>query len=249
MQPLQGETFIRWKPAGLYNGLLAPLFNYSIKGVIWYQGESNTGGGKPQEYKELFVTLINNWRDKWDQGDFPFLYVQLANFMQSYDHPTESAWAELREKQLKTLAILNTGMVVTIDIGEWNDIHPLNKQDVGKRLALAAKKIAYGEDDIVYSGPIYESMQIEGNKITLTFKHTGSGLTFKGNDKSHAFAITGADNQFVWANATIENNKVIVWSDKISHPVAVRYAWADNPVAILYNLEGLPASPFRTDDR
>ena len=246
MEPLQGETFIRWKPAGLYNGLLAPLFNYSIKGVIWYQGESNAG--KPKEYKELFATLINDWRKKWSQGDFSFLYVQLANFMQSYNHPTESGWAELRESQLKTLTLPNTGMAVTIDIGEWNDIHPLNKKDVGKRLSLAAGKIAYGENDIVYSGPIYESMQIEGNKIVLSFKHIGSGLILKGGDRFHSFAIAGVDNQFVWANAKIENNKVVVWNDTVAHPVVVRYAWADNPVNVdLYNLEGLPASPFRTD--
>jgi sialate O-acetylesterase len=248
MEPLQGETFFRWKPTGLYNGLLAPLFNYAIKGIVWYQGESNIGEGRSQEYKELFVTLINDWRKEWRQGDFPFLYVQLANFMQSYNHPTESHWAELRESQLKTLIVPNTGMAVAIDLGEWNDVHPLNKQDVGRRLALAARKIGYGEDNIVYSGPIYESMQIDGNKIILSFEHTGSGLVLKGGDKSYSFAIAGADDQFVWANAKIENNKVVVWSDDIAHPVAVRYAWADNPAnAGLYNLEGLPASPFRID--
>jgi len=246
MEPLQGETFFRWKPTGLYNGLLAPLFNYAIKGVIWYQGESNIGEGRAQEYKELFVTLINDWRKEWRQGDFPFLYVQLANFMQSYNHPTESHWAELRESQLKTLIVPNTGMAVAIDLGEWNDVHPLNKQDVGRRLALAARKIGYGEENIVHSGPIYESMQVDGNRIILSFEHTGSGLVLKGGDKSYSFAIAGADNQFVWANAKIENNKVVVWSDDIAHPVAVRYAWADNPAnAGLYNLEGLPASPFR----
>ncbi len=247
MKPLESETFVRWKPAGLYNGLLAPLFNYAIKGVIWYQGEANTGN--PQEYNDLFTTLINNWRKEWSQGDFPFLYVQLANFMKSYDQPTESYWAELREAQLKTLALPNTGMAVTIDIGEWNDIHPLNKQDVGKRLALAARKIAYKEDDVIYSGPVYESMQIEGNKIILSFRHTGSGLMLKGEDLSRSFAIADQYNQFFWAkNVTIEDNRVIIWNDEIDYPTAVRYAWADNPdTAILYNLEGLPASPFRTD--
>ncbi|MDR0506329.1 MAG: sialate O-acetylesterase [Dysgonamonadaceae bacterium] len=246
MEPLQGETFIRWKPAGLYNAMLSPMFNYAIKGVIWYQGESNTG--KPAEYQELFTTLIRNWRNQWKQGDFPFLYVQLANFMKSCASPTESNWAELRESQLKTLALPNTGMAVTIDIGEWNDIHPLNKQDAGERLALVAKKIAYKENDVVYSGPVYKSMQIDGSKIILSFNHTGSGIMFKNDGENHAFAIAGKDMQFVWASAKIENNKVVVWNDNVAQPVAVRYAWADNPEnADLYNLEGLPASPFRTD--
>jgi sialate O-acetylesterase len=246
MPPLQGETFIRWKPAGLYNAMLAPLFNYSIKGVIWYQGESNTWN--PTEYKDLFVTLIRDWRKQWQQGDFPFLFVQLANFMKSYDYPTESHWAELRESQLKTLALPNTGMAVTIDIGEWNDIHPLNKKDAGKRLALAAEKIAYGENNVVYSGPIYESMKIEGNKIVLSFAHIGSGLMFKNDGQNHAFAIAGADDKYVWAQAKIENNRIVVWNDSITHPVTARYAWADNPGnADLYNLAGLPASPFQTE--
>jgi sialate O-acetylesterase len=246
MEPLAGETFIRWKPVGLYNAMLAPLLNYPVKGVIWYQGEANTG--KALEYRNLFATLINDWRNKWKQGDFPFLYVQLANFMKSYEQPTESNWAMLRESQLKTLALPNTGMAVTIDIGEWNDIHPLNKKDVGKRLALAAQKWAYGDDKIEYSGPVYKSMRIEGNKIILSFSHTGSGLMMKG-DKLNAFAIAGEDKQFVWANAEIKENEIIVWNDKITHPVAVRYAWADNPEnANLYNQEKLPASPFRTDE-
>jgi sialate O-acetylesterase len=245
MEPLVGETFIRWKPLGLYNAMIAPLLNYPIKGVIWYQGESNTS--RPAEYRQLFATLIRDWRSQWNQGDFPFLFVQLANFMKSYPEPTESNWATLRESQLKTLALPNTGMAVAIDIGEWNDIHPLNKKDLGKRLALAARKWAYGEDTIVHSGPVYKSMKTEGNKIILSFTHTGSGLTARG-DTLQAFAIAGADKQFVWANAIIEQDKVIVWNDQISQPVAVRYAWADNPEnANLYNKEGLPASPFRTD--
>ena len=245
MEPLAGETVIRWKPIGLYNAMIAPLLNYPIKGVIWYQGESNTG--RPSEYRSLFATLIRDWRSRWNQGDFPFLFVQLANFMKSHPEPTESQWAALRESQLKTLALPNTGMAVAIDVGEWNDIHPLNKKDLGKRLALAARKWAYGEDFVVYSGPVYKSMKIEGNKIVLSFTHTGSGLTARG-DKLHAFAIAGADKQFVWAHAIIQQDKVIVWNDQISQPLAVRYAWADNPEnANLYNKEGLPASPFRTD--
>jgi sialate O-acetylesterase len=246
MEPLQPETFIRWKPGGLYNAMIAPLLNYKIKGVIWYQGESNAGNAV--EYQKLFPAVISDWRGKWNQGDFPFLYVQLANFMKAKDLPSESGWAELREAQLKTLSVPNTAMAVIIDIGEWNDIHPTNKEDVGKRLALAARKIAYGEKDIVYSGPIYKDMEIRGDKIIISFTNIGSGLIAKGCSELKHFAIAGADKKFVWANAEIQGNKVIVSSDKVTNPTAVRYAWSDNPEgANLYNKEGLPASPFRTD--
>ncbi len=247
MNPLPPKTFIEWQPLGLYNGMIAPLLNYTIKGVIWYQGESNAA--RPLEYQRLFPAVIADWREKWNQGDFPFLYVQLANFMEVNDQPTESSWAELREAQLKTLDVSNTGMAVAIDIGEWNDIHPLNKADVGKRLALAAQKVAYGDKKVVYSGPIYQSMRIDGNKIILTFTHIGSGLVVQRGDELKHFAIAGTDKKFVWAKAKIEGNKVVVWNDKITRPVAVRYAWADNPdSANLYNKQGLPASPFRTDE-
>ncbi len=247
MEPLASQTFIKWKPLGLYNAMIGPLINYRIKGVIWYQGESNAE--RPTEYIELFQALIQNWRNKWNQGDFPFLFVQLPNFMETKDQPSESNWALIRESQLKTLSVSNTGMAVTIDIGEWNDIHPLNKKDVGRRLSLVAQKVAYSDEDVVYSGPIYQSMKVEGNKIILSFTNIGSGLIAKGNDELEYFAIAGEDKQFVWANAKIENDKVIVWSDKILNPIAVRYAWADNPEgANLFNKEGLPASPFRTDE-
>lgn len=248
MEPLESQTFIRWKPMGLYNGMIAPLLNYSIKGVIWYQGESNAGN--PGEYAKTFSALIRDWRKHWHQGNFPFLYVQLPNFMEPKDRPSESQWAELRESQLKTLDVPRTAMAVAIDIGEWNDIHPLNKKDVGNRLALAARKIAYGEKHLVYSGPIYESMKIKKNKIVLSFAHAGTGLMAKGDGELHQFAISGPDKRFVWANARIEgDDKVVVWSDEVPDPVAARYAWADNPEgANLYNQEGLPASPFRTDD-
>ena len=246
MPPLESQTFIRWKPTGLYNAMIAPLINYKIKGVIWYQGESNAE--RPKEYLSLFSTMIKDWRTNWNEGDFPFLFVQLPNFMETKSEPSESNWALLREAQLKTLSLPNAGMVVAIDIGEWNDIHPLDKKDVGYRFALAAEKLAYG-DNIVYSGPIYKSMKIDGNKIILSFTHTGSGLIAKGDNKLKYFAIAGNNKKFVWANAKIENNKVVVWNDKVKNPVAVRYAWADNPDgANLYNKEGLPASPFRTDD-
>jgi sialate O-acetylesterase len=244
---LLGQTFIQYKPSGLYNGMIAPLLNYRIKGVIWYQGESDTW--KPIEYRRMFPALINDWRQKWNQGDFPFMFVQLANFMEVKDEPSESNWALLREAQMKTLAVKNTGMAVAIDIGEWNDIHPLNKRDVGSRLALAARKVAYGEKDIVYSGPIYKCMKIKGNKITITFTNIGGGLIVKGGRELNHFAICGAGKKFVWAKAKIEGNEVVVWSDSVSEPVAVRYAWADNPEgANLYNKEGLPAAPFRTDN-
>lgn len=244
MEPLASQTFIRWKPLGLYQAMIAPLLNYRIKGVIWYQGESNAD--QPEEYAELFPAMIRDWRKQWEQGTFPFLFVQLANFMEAKDQPAESNWAMLREAQRQALALPKTGMAVAIDIGEWNDIHPLNKKDVGERLALVAQKVAYGEE-VVYSGPTYESMEIEGNKVILTFDNIGSGLKVKGKDLNY-FAIAGADKDFVWANAKVKGNKVIVWSEKISNPVAVRYAWADNPEgANLYNKEDLPASPFRTD--
>jgi sialate O-acetylesterase len=247
MAPLASQTFIRWKPEGLYNAMLAPLLNYRIKGVIWYQGEANAN--RPLEYRKLFPAMIQDWRKHWKQGIFPFLYVQLPNFMETTNQPGESNWALLREAQLMSLSVPNTGMAVTIDIGEWNDIHPLDKKDVGERLALAAEKIAYGGKDLIASGPIYESMDIEGNKIWVSFSNTGSGLMSKGSDSLRYFAISGPDQHFVWANAKIENNKVVVWNDNIPNPVAVRYAWADNPAgANLYNKEGLPASPFRTDN-
>jgi sialate O-acetylesterase len=246
MPPLASQTFIRWKPLGLYNAMIAPLINYKIKGVIWYQGESNAE--RPWEYFKLFSAMINDWRTNWNEGNFPFLFVQLPNFMEAKKEPSESNWALLREAQLKTLSLPETGIAVAIDIGEWNDIHPLDKKDVGKRLALAAQKVAYGDKEVVSSGPIYRSMKIEGNKIILSFYNIGTGLMAKGNSELKCFAIAGEDSQFVWAKAKIEGDKVIVWNDKIANPVAVRYAWADNPEgANLFNKDGLPASPFRTD--
>ena len=244
---LPPPTFIQWKPLGLYNGMITPLLNYKIKGVIWYQGESNTE--KPLEYRKLFPALISDWRRKWNLGNFPFLYVQLANFMEVKSEPSESKWAELREAQLKTLSVAGTAMAVTIDIGEWNDIHPLNKEDVGKRLALAAQKLAYGDNRVVYSGPIYQSMRTEKDKIIISFTHTGSGLMVKGGSELKYFAIAGADRKFLWAKTMIMGDQVVVWNEAIAHPVTVRYAWADNPEgANLFNKEGLPASPFSTDE-
>lgn len=240
---IPASTTFQYMPGGLFNAMIAPQLNYAIKGVIWYQGESNVS--KASEYQTIFSALIKDWRKEWKQGDFPFLYVQLANYLQEKEHPSESKWAELRDAQRKTLAVGNTAMAVAIDIGEWNDIHPLNKEDVGKRLALAAENIAYGEKNVVYSGPVYQSMRIEGNKIILSFTNKGSGLATKDGKDLKYFAVAGADKKFVWAKAAIKDNKVIMWSNEVQRPVAVRYAWADNPDgANLCNKEGLPASPF-----
>ena len=223
--------------------MVAPLINYRIKGILWYQGEANTN--KPTEYQQLLPALINDWRNKWQQGPLPFIFVQLPNFMEVQYLPSESKWAELRSGQLKSLSETNTAMVVTIDVGEWNDIHPLEKKVVGERLALAARKLAYGDDKIVYSGPVYRSSVKDADSIKIEFDHVGSGLKIKGGGELNYFAIAGADRKFVWAEAKIDNNQVIVWSDEIKDPVCVRYAWADNPEgANLYNIEGLPASPF-----
>jgi sialate O-acetylesterase len=240
------STTFQYQPGGLFNGMIAPLLHYSITGVIWYQGESNTK--KPAEYESLFRSVIKDWRTNWSQGEFPFLYVQLANFMQTYEQPSESNWAAVRESQRKTLSTANTAMVVAIDVGEWNDIHPLNKKTIGERLALAAEKIAYRKKNIVHSGPILKSYSKHGNKIILTFSNTGSGLVSKGGQKLKYFSIAGPDKKFVWAEAVIKGDEIIVWSDQVDHPVVVRYAWADNPEgANLYNVEGLPASPFSTE--
>lgn len=245
MPPTPSTTFIRWKPVGLYNSMIAPLTNYAIKGFVWYQGESNTG--KPGEYSALLQTLINDWRVKWKQGNLPFLYVQLPNFMETKSQPGESNWAAFRQQQLNTLKVPNTAMAVAIDLGEWNDIHPENKLDVGHRLSLLARKIAYGEKNLVASGPIYQAMKKSGNKIILTFSNTGKGLTFKNASTGKGFAIAGPDKKFVWAEAKIVGNTIQVWNDQIKDPVAVRYGWADNPAdANLYNKDGLPASPFTT---
>ena len=245
MPPLAYPVMLQWVPTGLFNNMIAPLTNYQIKGVIWYQGEGNVS--KAQEYTRLFPALIQNWRQIRQHDDMPFLFVQLANFGRKTEQPGASNWALLRESQLKTLVLPNTGMAVAIDIGEWNDVHPKNKEDVGKRLAIAAQKVAYKEQ-LVYSGPLYKSMRIRKGKAVLLFDCFGSKLNFQDESDLKGFTIAGADKNFVWAKAKIEGNKVVVWSDTIKEPVAVRYAWANNPEqANLTNMEGLPASPFRTD--
>jgi sialate O-acetylesterase len=234
-------------PTGIYNTLVAPAINYAIKGFLWYQGETNAGRAK--EYAQLLPALITDWRNKWQQGNLPFIYVQLPNYMEVNYSPSESGWAELRESDRKTLSVPNTGMAVAIDAGNWNELHPLDKKDVGDRLALWAEHLAYGEKEMVYSGPLFQSYKIDGNKIIISFNDTGSGLTVKGPGDLYYFSIAGADKKYVWAKAKIDGDKVIVWSDAITNPVAVRYAWADNPDgANLFNKKGLPASPFETDD-
>nr|WP_232793834.1 sialate O-acetylesterase [Siphonobacter sp. SORGH_AS_0500] len=224
---------------------LLPLLPYAIKGFCWYQGESNAG--QPQAYAQLLPALIQNWRRLWQQESLPFLYVQLPGYMDYQYLPGESNWALMREAQLKALSVPNTAMAVAIDLGEWNDIHPDNKKDVGERLARTALKTVYHEN-IVASGPLFQSATIQGNKIKLSFTNVGSGLQAIDGEPLGDFAIAGSDKKFVWAQARIEGDQVVVWSDEVLNPQYVRYAWADNPVhANLYNKEGLPASPFRTD--
>ena len=232
------------RPTVLYNGMIKPLLPYGMRGAIWYQGESNAD--RAVQYQKLFKALINDWREVWGQGDFPFLFVQLANFMSIKSEPTNEPWANLREAQTMALELPNTGMAVAIDIGNEIDIHPKNKQDVGKRLALNALAIVYG-DDIPYSGPMYKSMNIVESKIRIQFDHTNNGLKAKGSSELKGFAIAGADKKFVWAEAKIEGDEVVVWNAKVKNPIAVRYAWASNPICNLYNGAELPASPFRTD--
>ncbi len=238
--------FYHRRHASLFNGMVNPIAGYGLKGVIWYQGESNVHN--PEVYQRLFPAMIDDWRIRWGQGYLPFLYVQLANFLDPASEPSESAWAEVREAQLMTLAYPRTGMAVTIDIGEQFDIHPRNKQDVGKRLALAARKVAYGED-LVASGPIYQSTERDGDAIAVSFDYeTYKGGLVAKDGALKGFAIAGVDKKFYWAKAQIVGGKVYVSSDKVKDPVAVRYAWGDNPECNLYNKAGLPASPFRTDD-
>jgi sialate O-acetylesterase len=234
--------------------MIAPLLPYAIKGAIWYQGESNAS--RAHQYRRLFPDMIRNWRSDWGQGDFPFLAVQLApwdrNKKRSPEEitafPTESDWAELREAQWLTTKVLpKVGMAVITDYGDKDDIHPQQKEPVGARLALAARSIAYGEKKIVSSGPIYRSMKIKADQVILTFDHAGSGLEARGG-RLRGFATCGEDRKFYWAEAQIDGNKVVIRNPLTPNPVAVRYGWADYPVVNLFNREGLPASPFRTDD-
>jgi len=231
-------------PTVLYNGMIAPLRRYPIRGVIWYQGESNAG--RAWQYRTLFPTLIRSWRDAWGLPDLPFLYVQLANYRARLDAPGESDWAELREAQLLALGVPHTGMAVTIDIGNGDDIHPRNKEEVGRRLYLIALAEVYGRK-LESSGPRCLDRAVEGDRIRVRFEHA-RGLAPRGGAPLLGFAIAGEDRRFRWAEAAVEGDSVVVSHPEVPEPVAVRYGWADNPACNLRNGAGLPASPFRTDD-
>ncbi len=233
-----------WKPTELYNGMIAPLIPFAIKGAIWYQGESNAG--RAHQYRSLYPDMIRNWRHDWKQGNLTFLAVQLAPFQKIKDQPGDSSWAELREAQLyATKSLPKVGMAVITDVGEENDIHPKKKAPVGARLALAARGIAYGQK-IEYSGPSYRLLVVKGNAATLQFDHVGAGLEARGGDLT-GFTIAGQDQKFVRAKAEIIGDTIVVTSPEVPNPLAVRFGWADYPVVNLWNRDGLPASPFRTD--
>ncbi|MDD4592175.1 MAG: sialate O-acetylesterase [Parabacteroides sp.] len=232
------------QPSQLFNAMINPLVPYAIRGAIWYQGEANVDRAK--QYKLLFPLMIYDWRKQWND-DFPFYFVQLANYLKSDDKPQPSPWAELREAQQNALSLDNTGMAVTIDIGNPDDIHPKNKQEVGRRLALLATVGIYGQQE-VSSGPRYESYKIHGSKIILTFSSVGGGLKSRNREKISGFAVAGVDKKFYWANAEIQDKKVILSCPEVEFPISVRYGWSNNPACNLYNAENLPAAPFRTDD-
>ena len=232
--------FAAWAPAALFNGMIAPLTPFAIRGVIWYQGESNSGERAPL-YAHLFQTMISDWRQTWDEGDFPFLFVQIAN----WNTEPEGRWPEVRDAQRRALALRNTGMAVTIDIGDPVDIHPKNKSAVGLRLALAARAIAYGEK-LEWSGPLYRQLTREDHALRVWFDHA-NGLAAKDGPLA-GFEVAGADGKYVAADAKIEGASVVVSSSAVAEPVSVRYAWAANPTCNLVNREGLPASPFQATE-
>ncbi len=234
-----------WQPAALYNGMVAPATDFRIKGVIWYQGESNAGGGRANLYEKVMPALIADWRTNWHEGNFPFLFVQIANFKTGGG----DGWPIVREAQRRTLAVVNTGMAVTIDIGDPANVHPSNKQDVGARLALAARKIAYGEYDLEDSGPLFRETATEAHALRVWFDHTTGGLATKGDGTLTGFEVAGADHHFMNANARIDGFNVVVSCDGIAEPKYVRYGWADAPTVNLLNGKGLPASPFTSEDR
>lgn len=250
-----GYFLFRWEPFDnqvptiLYNKMIHPLLDFPTKGVIWYQGESNANAADAYVYRDLFPKMISQWRKDWQNPEMPFLWVQLANFMAPDEQPADSEWAVLRESQSKTLAVDNTAQAVIIDIGEADDIHPTNKHDVGYRLSLGARKVAY-DQNVIFSGPVYKSHEVIDNEVWIEFHHVGGGLAAK--DKYgyvNGFAVAGADGVYTWAKAKIVEDKIVVWQDGIDQPVHVRYAWGNNPDdANVYNRAGLPASPFRTNE-
>ncbi|AIE87808.1 sialate O-acetylesterase [Fimbriimonas ginsengisoli] len=234
-----------WAPGGLYNGMIDPLIPYAIKGVLWYQGEANVNYA--YQYRELFPTLIEDWRRRWEEGDMPFYFVQLAGYTERLNDPVESNWAELREAQAKALALPNTGMATAVDIGEANDIHPKNKREVGRRLALIALARDYGQK-VIYTGPTMREVKFEGSEAHIQYDNVADGLKSVDGSALGAFTIAGEDHKFYWGVAKLVGNTVVVSNPYVPKPVAVRYAWANNPYVNLANSEGLPALPFRTDD-
>lgn len=239
----------KW-PGGLWNAMIHPLAGYTLRGAIWYQGEANAG--RAYAYRALFPAMIQSWREAWGQDDFPFYWVQLANYQLPLKKPAATPWAELRQAQTETLSLANTAQALAIDLADPDnpkDIHPHNKQEVGRRLALLARKKIYGESDLVAEGPTYLSHEVRGGKIIIQFDaNDEAGMVVKG-DRLVGFSIAGEDKKWVWAEAELNSDgTVTVWSDQVSNPVAVRYAFETNPQANLYNRAGLPAAPFRTDD-
>jgi len=233
------------QPGGLYNAMITPLMPFAIRGVVWYQGESNAD--RAAEYRTLFPEMIKCWRRSWGQGDFPFIFVQLANYGAHHDPPSDDGWAEMREAQACALGLPQTGMAVIIDVGNPRDIHPKNKQDVGQRLALSALHVAHGRE-LVHSAPLYDSMTVEGDAVRLHFRHCGGGLRAADGEPLCDFAIAGDDRRFVWGEAVLDGDTILVRSAAVPVPVAVRYGWCGSPRGNLQNAESLPASPFRTDD-
>ncbi|MEZ6191285.1 MAG: sialate O-acetylesterase [Phycisphaerales bacterium] len=230
----------------LYDRMLEPLAPYALRGVIWYQGEENTS--RAYQYRRLFPALIGEWRRLWDRDDLPFLFVQLTSFHKRESEPGDSQWAELREAQFMTLSVPHTAMAVTIDVGDADNIHPTNKQVVGYRLALAALAKVYGRD-VEYSGPTLRSVTKVDDGIRLTMDHAGEGMSTLDGLPPRGFEVAASDGPYHWAQARIEGDTITVWSDQVPDPATVRYGWSDNPDATLINTAGIPASPFRTDDR
>jgi sialate O-acetylesterase len=236
-------NFEAWAPAAIYNGMIAPLTSFPIRGAIWYQGESDASPERSAVYGRLFQTMIRDWRKAWGVGDFPFFFVQLANWIAGPDN----AWPELREAQRQALTLANTGMAVIIDVGDAKDIHPRDKKTVGTRLALSARAIAYGEK-IPYASPLYRQITPEGNSLRIWFDHAESGLMARGEGGLKGFEIAGSDGKFVKAEAAIDGSTVLISNPSVPDPRYVRYGWADNPEVNLYNQSGLPASPFSSKD-
>ena len=231
-----------WAPASLFNGMVAPAVPYTIKGVIWYQGESNSRRAFAPMYSRIFPVLIADWRTQWHEGDFPFLFVQVANFK---SNATEE-WAIIREAQRRSLSVANTAMVVTVDIGDPDNVHPADKKTVGARLALAARALAYGEN-VEYSGPLFRQATPDGEGVRVWFDHAASGLVARGG-ALQGFEIAGDDGRFVTATARIDGGTVVVGNVRVAEPKCVRYGWANAPVVNVYNSDGLPASPFTSED-